>query len=302
MPCYAPQKGYYSRVLNKSGKRSIVFNSRDAIDDRSLIIPCGQCIGCRLERSRQWAIRCVHENSLYKEACFLTLTYSTPNLPFGNTLVLDDIQRFVKRLRKHFEPSLLRIFGCGEYGEENHRPHYHLCVMNADFPDKEFHQTTGKGDTLWTSKILEGLWPLGFSIIGDLTFESAAYVARYVTKKITGKDAAKHYENVLPTGEIVDRLPEFPIHPRRPGLGKPWLEKYLADVYPDDFVVLRNRKMRPPKFYDGVMEKTRPYEFDDIKERRQKNAKLNQHENNPDRLSVKEKIKTKKLQLLQRKI
>lgn len=82
MPCFRPLKGYKSRVRNRdTGKRSIVFNPREGFHDLPVTLPCGQCIGCRLERSRQWAIRCAHEASLYEENCFITLTYRDEDLP-----------------------------------------------------------------------------------------------------------------------------------------------------------------------------------------------------------------------------
>ena len=299
MPCYSPQKAYYSREVNPSGKRSLVWDKRKAIDDQSITIPCGQCDACRLERSRQWAIRCAHEASLYEKSCFLTLTYAPENLPFGGTLAKKHMQDFEKRLRKYFEPDKLRLFGCGEYGERTSRPHYHLCVMNADFNDK-IHHSTHNENKLYTSETLDRLWKLGHCKIGSLTFESAAYVARYVTKKFTGKNAERHYEVYVGNGEIIDRVPEFPIHPRRPGLGKPWLEKFETDIYPDDFVVMNGKKMRPPKYYDAQLQKTRPYEFDEIKQRREQHGKQFKKEQTHERLLVKEIIHQQKIKLLKR--
>lgn len=86
VPCYSPVKGYRSAQLTKNGKRKIVFNREQGFVDLPVTIPCGQCIGCRLEKSRQWAIRCVHEASLYENNCFITLTYSPENLPEDGSL------------------------------------------------------------------------------------------------------------------------------------------------------------------------------------------------------------------------
>ena len=138
MPCYNPLKGYRSRTLNASGKRSIVFNLREGYVDQPIEVPCGQCIGCRLERSRQWAVRCVHEASLYKNNCFVTLTYSDDKLPSDGSLHFDHFQKFMKRLRRFYDDSRIRFFHCGEYGEQYSRPHYHCCLFNFDFVDKKF--------------------------------------------------------------------------------------------------------------------------------------------------------------------
>jgi len=101
MPCYSPITGYRSKEINPTGKRSIVFNPAKAEQrDQALQISCGQCIGCRLERSRRWAVRCMHEAQMHRYSCFLTLTYSDEFLPSDGTLVLKDFQDFMKRLRK----------------------------------------------------------------------------------------------------------------------------------------------------------------------------------------------------------
>ena len=152
------------------------------------MVPCGQCIGCRLERSRQWAIRCVHEASLHTDNCFITLTYSPDCLPSDGSLNHDDFQKFFKRLRKHIAPKKIRYYMCGEYGEDLQqpsklgRPHFHACLFGLDFDDKQLYIV--RDDVkLYTSATLEKIWGKGFVTIGDVTFESAAYVARYIAKK-----------------------------------------------------------------------------------------------------------------------
>lgn len=302
MPCYSPLAGYYSRSINPTGKRSIVFNVREAIDDRKVPLPCGQCIGCRLERSRQWAIRCVHEASLYSHNSFITLTYNSSHLPLNNSLNKVEFPLFMKRLRKRFGPNI-RYFHCGEYGERSGRPHYHACLFNFDFRDKVPYKRVN-GYTYYTSEVLSELWPQGFSTIGDLTFESAAYVARYVLKKITGPEALDHYTKYdRKSGEVIsERLPEYTTMSRRPGIGRPWLEKFLTDVYPEDFVVLRGKKLRPPKYYDAVHGAKLPFDHDDLKERRQINAARHADNNTSDRLFVREYIQLEKIKLLKRNL
>ena len=163
MPCYHPIPAYRSpRCLDlKSGKPKIFFKEIQVKawpGYESFEVPCGQCIGCRLERSRQWAMRCCHEASLYDLNCFITLTYDPEHLPPDGSLVLDHFQRFMKRLRKRFG-SGIRFFHCGEYGEKFARPHYHACLFNFDFPDKVLY-TIRDEIRLYRSAILEELWPL----------------------------------------------------------------------------------------------------------------------------------------------
>ena len=129
MPCFSPLDGYRSRTVNASGKRSIVFDIHEGFHDRPVSVPCGQCVGCRLEKSRQWAMRCVHEASLYDENCFITLTYDDEFLPVGGSLDKGAFPRFMKRLRKKFEPRRIRFYHAGEYGDRFGRPHYHALLF-----------------------------------------------------------------------------------------------------------------------------------------------------------------------------
>jgi hypothetical protein len=274
MACFKPIEAWYSKEVNPSGKRSLVFTAKYGEDpDRPIEIACGQCIGCRLERSRQWALRCMHEASLYEDNCFLTLTFndeSLSNREFPESLDVRDFQLFMKRLRKRFGDGI-RFFHCGEYGEKYSRPHYHACIFNFDFPDKELWRVDPKtGVRLYRSRELEKLWPYGYSSIGDVTFESAAYVARYITKKQTGQDSEKHYIVVdEETGELVGyRKPEYITMSRRPGIGKEWFDKFKTDVYPSDSIHVNGKKFRPPKYYDKLFQDSNPYEFDEIKEKR----------------------------------
>lgn len=287
MACYHPLYGYKSATKNANGKRSIVFNRNAGFVDLPVTLPCGQCIGCRLERSRQWAIRCVHEAQLHTDNCFLTLTYNDGSLPSGNTLVKKHFQDFMKRLRFKYKSNNIRYFHCGEYGETYKRPHYHAIIFGLDFQDKEiFSQQNGVN--LYTSPSLQKLWPFGFSTIGNVTFESAAYVARYVMKKINGDLAAKHYESIIPeTGEIIDRLPEYITMSLKPAVGKGWFEKFHSDVFPSDEIILRGKKLKPPKYYDKLYDIVQPQNMIKIKGNRIKEGKKHKDDQTPERLAVK---------------
>lgn len=203
----------------------------------------------------------MHEASMHRDNCFITLTYSDENLPAYGSLVKSDFQKFMKRLRKEIAPETVRFFHAGEYGERLGRPHYHACLFGYAFPDKvEF---TRRGEfPVYRSRLLERLWPFGLSEVGSLTFESAAYVARYVTKKITGKAAEDHYSVVdAETGESVQLLAEYATMSRRPGIGARWYEKYGAEVFPNDEVVMRGRAMKPPRAYDVRLKEENPELF-----------------------------------------
>lgn len=309
MACKTPLQGYRSRTKNYSGKRSIVFSRPAGCEDLPVSVPCKQCIDCRLEKSREWAIRCVHESELYDKNCFITLTFR-PACPLlqkngrrlkrlSKSRLVDPtfslhkfhFKDFMKRLRHYLAGSAaanVRFFHCGEYGENLERPHHHACLFNYDFPDKELWQVRD-GVRLYRSEILEKLWPYGYSTIGAVTFESAAYVARYVTKKITGSPAAAHYSG---------RLPEFCTQSRKPGIANQWLKNFTADVYPSDFLIIReNKKIKPPKYYDRIYDLTNPEKLSNVKALRIQNARQNP-DNSPERQAVKlelTKLRAKKL-------
>lgn len=289
MPCYRPIQAWRSRDVNPTGKRSLVFKRTAGYQDLAVDVPCGQCIGCRLERSRQWAIRCVHEASLHDENCFLTLTYDDEHLPSDGSIDVVHYQKFMKRLRKKYPSRKIRFFHCGEYGEKGNRPHYHAILFNFDFPDKELFKMAGD-NRLYTSRILENLWGMGHCIIGDVTFQSAAYVARYITKKVTGSDAESHYQG---------RKPEYITMSRRPGIGSDWFKKYKSDVYPGDFVVINGKKVHPPKFYDNLLSDDENMRY---KALRKANAELHAENNTERRLRVRETVKESKAAQLKRSL
>lgn len=285
--------------------------------DRPMKVACGQCIGCRLERSRQWAIRCHHEASLWENNCFITLTYNDEHLPEDRSLQLRDYQLFMKRLRKAYGPGI-RFFHCGEYGERFGRPHYHAILFNLDFQDKKLWKMVN-GLPLFTSGELSELWPFGYSSVGAATFSSAAYVARYIMKKQTGAGAdvlkeiedpatgavhlRKHYEWIDPeTGQVHSRRPEYVTMSRRPGIGRGWLDKYRSDVWPDDFVVIDGKKMKPPRFYDRCIELDDPDLHKAVKRKRQAGNLAHADNQTPERLAVREKVQEARLKLLPRKL
>ena len=257
MSCYKPLRA--TRLFDVFGKPYISFKDCDLGHGEELFLPCGQCIGCRVARSREWATRLVHESTLHDENCFITLTYNPENLPEDGSLHKDHFQKFMKRLRKAFPNQKIRFFHCGEYGSKLGRPHYHAILFGFDFPDKELFSVSN-GVRIYRSSILERLWPFGFSTIGDVTFESCAYVARYVIKKITGDKADEHYQG---------KHPEYITMSLKPGIASGWFEKYVFDIYPHDFVVLDDgRKLKTPRFYDRKLLELFPDVYLDVEDRR----------------------------------
>lgn len=201
-----------------------------------------------------WAIRCVHESKMYSQNCFLTLTYDNDHLPSGGTLVLRDLQLFLKRLHNKLLRERgfgIRYFAAGEYGEENGRPHYHALVFGYQFTDLRKYKQNARGEMVFTSKSLEALWGLGQCKIGAVTYASAAYVARYALKKVDGaKREAGHYESVSADGVVMERLPEFALMSRRPGIGTAYYEKYGGEIRAHDNVIIDGKPVPSIRYYD----------------------------------------------------
>lgn len=173
--------------------------------DKSFSYGCGQCMPCRLNRRRIWTHRILLEALVHERSSFVTLTYSDDNLPEGGSLRPRDLQLFLKRLRKR---GSVRFFGVGEYGDQSFRPHYHVALFG--------YPVCSRGRTMHLNQrccdvcaVLKADWQLGGIDSGDLTLDSAQYIAGYVTKKMTSVDDVR----------LSGRYPEFARMSLRPGVG-----------------------------------------------------------------------------------
>jgi len=199
---------------------------------------------------------------MHTENSFITLTYNEQHYHPG--LNYRHFQLFMKRLRKHAKKPV-RFYMCGEYGENNGRPHFHACLFGWSPSDKKIFKKLPSGSSLYTSATLESLWPFGFASVGDVTLESAAYVARYVMKKVTGPNSDSHYWSLNPaTGELVQIEPEFNKMSLKPGIGLPFYERYKSDIYPNGTCIVQGKKMKPPSYYEGKYKETNPFEYEEL--------------------------------------
>lgn len=292
MPCYRPidawQSPHTGRLHFKISVAAITQGWRE------LQVPCGQCIGCRLNRSAQWAVRMENEASLHEKNCFLSLTYDDDHLPEDWSLKKKDFQDFMKRFRRKFEPEGFKFYHCGEYGPENQRPHYHACFFNFDFEDKKLwkeYSVPGCDQPirLYTSEALSERWEKGFCTIGDVTWESAAYCARYVVDKITGEKAEAHYNG---------RTEEYSTMSK--GIGRRWYEQFSGDLWPHDYAVSRGHRVKVPRYYEKLLEEENPKLLEQLKAVREKNALAAADNNTPERLKVREEIQLRRLDMLKR--
>lgn len=274
--CYTPMVAY------RSSEGNIIFNDPQSLGTE-LKLPCGQCIGCRLNHAEGWAIRMVHEAQMHPENCFLTLTYAPENLPADGNLDYAQVTKFIKKLRKVLEKTNYRIkyYRVGEYGENFSRPHYHIILFGFDFTAKlryrgeenqHIHWRTKNGNKYYISTLLSKLWGLGHAEIGEVNYNTCMYVAKYVTKKVNGRRKQEHYQRVNENGEIITVEPEKSSMSRREAIGKKWLEEFNSDIYPDDFAVHDGKKLKTPKYYDKWLEKNNPQLFEQIKQERESNT------------------------------
>lgn len=282
------------------------FGARRSYADREQSVKCGQCIGCRLDRSREWALRCYHEAQYHDENSFITLTFADDPV----TLAHDYFQAFMKRLRSRTGKKLL-FYMCGEYGSVYDangvkidgalgRPHFHAILFGYDFPDRTFWKKSNTGFPIYNSKLLEETWGHGYATTQDFSLEAAAYVARYVTKKITGDLAERHYEKYTDDGEIIPVRPEYTKMSLKPAIGKKWMADHASDLYPKDFVTAAGVKFRPPKYYDKLFEDLEPSLMAEIKEKRAEHVRKDAA--TPERLKAMETCKQAQAKRLERPI
>lgn len=225
MKCISP-------IRVKSAGRFTVFNDNgNKFVSEQLIVPCGQCIACRLNYGKYWSIRMMEELKHHDKACFATLTYDDEHLnnvveDYGSpVLVKSDLQNFWKRLRKERK---VRYFCCGEYGDRFGRPHYHAIIYGVS-PDEV--------------DLVAKHWQQGHIKLGTVTPDSCSYVAKYMTKKLRGHALAEQLE------KDPDYKPEFVLMSRRPGIGaelSPDMQRFLHE---SGFVYRKGKKSSLPRYW-----------------------------------------------------
>lgn len=243
-------------------------------------LPCGKCSGCRAAKCREWADRMILELDHSGDAVFLTLTYNDACLPvFLNletgqveaSLLKRDLQLFMKRLRKRFKNRELRMYACGEYGSTTHRPHYHMILYGVslqDFPDLSPRGTNELGQQYFSSDFLANeVWKNGFCLLSDVSWNTMAYVSRYVKKKDYGL-ASEEYTNRI-------TQPEFSVMSRNPGIGMYYVQEHEDWKDKTKYYLSSDRgsiEVYFPKAFLKFLEKTDPDFYAQLKEQRKRGA------------------------------
>lgn len=297
MPCYSPLKGYKDAV---SG--GLTF--KKAGSSQKMEVACGQCLGCRVDHRLMWSIRIVHEASLHMDHfgnSWATLTYRDPwnctkqqlkdghFIPQKRTLIASHVSKFVRSLRKSNEDHKIRYFYCGEYGDENDRPHYHICLFNHSFND-QYLWKDDEGFYTYTSKELQKHWPWGFTTVAPLNLRTAAYTAGYAFKKITGEKAWDHYLRCDEYGEAYWLKPEYirmsTGRGKPSGIGAKFYEKFASDFFPSDQSPIpgHGQSELVPRYYENILAKQDPKMLESVKDLRQKFIKAHAADFTPERL------------------
>lgn len=300
MPCYLPLDAYHA-------PGGISFNHNDSFGI-PIQLPCGRCIGCRLEKAKEWALRCYHENLMVEEnggqSIFVTLTYDNEHLPSDHGLRHLHFQKFIRKLRKSLARPV-RYFMCGEYGQatpENNfiaRPHFHAIIFGYRPTDLKLVSIRNETRN-YTSESFAKYWPHGGHEIGYVSYKNAGYVARYTLKK------QKEFDNFIDpeTGEILYEKVRAPYirMSLKPGIGFTWYEKYKEDLWTNDIAITPDGRETPvPRYYRTLLQRQDPKRADTLRRARVDKCRSNP-DNSPERLAVKHQIKLKKAERLKREL
>ena len=259
---------------------------------------------------------------------FLTLTYNQKSLPLDLSLQKSHFQKFIRALRDKYRKTnpIIRYFMCGEYGEATQenafiaRPHYHAIIFNFRFPDEKFLYEK-HGNRVHTSAICNELWGRGDTEYGDVSMQSAAYVARYVLKKQNQHQSRQkdretgltHYQCIHPfTGDLCERIPEYTKMSLKPGIGSDWYKKFKKDIYPSGQMYLGHSPdaakhskpiyVKAPRYFDKLLERERPDMMEAVTEKRIQYAKDHAANFSFNRRQAKEKITAQRVEKLKRKL
>ena len=220
----------------------------------------------------------------HAESSFITLTYDDYYLPENAGLDVKDWQKFAHRLRKYVWRNYakkIRFYMCGEYGyspttlNNIGRPHFHAIIFGHAFHEDRYIKRE-KPHEAFSSDALQDLWGKGITELSDMTVETAAYVASYTVKKITGDLAKEHYVRLNEqTGEIVNIRPEFSTMSRggeHGGIGRRWYEQYKKDLH-KGFVTIDGKTFPVPKFYQNIMSEDDAWALEQMREQAKMNRK-----------------------------
>lgn len=208
------------------------------LKDAGFYVPCGGCINCRIARTRDWAVRCLHETGNHQDSVFVTLTYSDDFMPKTGSINKGDFVEWIREFRRLLYPRKIKYFASGEYGTKTMRPHYHAILFGVSFNDFQIKYINGK--TYYS----HDTWPFGHIYLGDVNYKTARYTAKYIFKKYNGDLAREVY-----TAHGL----EVPFQLQSQGIGKQYaldnkerLKHYL-------YLTVNGEKVSIPRYYRKII-------------------------------------------------
>lgn len=260
MACFKPIGAFYS----KNADKKIQFKPHSDTAGERINLPCGRCIGCRIDYVYEWVPRILHECSLHENNQFVSATYSPEFLPKMGDLHYPDMQDFYQKIRDNIGP--FRYFTCAEYGSKDRtfRPHYHSVMFGLQLDDLKQRKKNNNGDPLYESETLTQLWGRGNVIIGAVTPSSAAYVASYHLKSTDAKHDDAYQIRDFETGEILYQYQKPFVRMSKGsgsgkgGIGAAWYSQFKDDAFPKGYVTHQGRKFRTPDYYMRLLEADDP--------------------------------------------
>lgn len=295
MPCYRPLTGW-----NKLGGG--LTSRKSASNGSTLTVPCGQCIGCRLDKQRDWTARICHEARLWPVNAWLTITYDEANLPWDQSLNLRHWQLFIKHLRRDLAPRQIRFIAQGEYGDQTGRPHYHAVVFNYSSGDLKIWKPRDGMAPIFLAPRLTALWKKGNVFESPFEPGCANYIAAHCVKRLSQEKAEESgllQRLHLQTGEWITARPEFWVMSRRPGIGAGYFDRYADELWTHDSVILHNREASVPRYYNRLMEEADPERYARLRDARVAEARKpdRRANNTPARLASREQVTKARLNL-----
>ena len=327
-------------------------------------IKCRKCEECKFDYASEWGIRCAHEYQMSTCGAFITLTIDDTRAhlfnqeknikqyckkcvkgnryiryPISYTLCKGLILDFVKKLRdllyKRYGVSI-RYFGCGEYGSNGDRPHYHILIYNYNFPDRQFIGYTKKGFPYYYSEELFNAWNYGICTVQDLDVKTCFYTAKYCLKKLKFTDdiqlqeqyygreqeflfmskgncqsnrcdfideIIKNCKGMKSLRDLTNPYCKF-CSKTRGGIGYSWFLRYKDDVLKKGFITLDGIKYSIPKYYLSLLKLTDSEKYDNYKVRIlneiDKFEEIKPNDRSQQHLDVRKKINKARLKLSHR--
>lgn len=210
-------------------------------------LPCGRCTNCKIQIAKEWALRCCLELPYWEKSIFTTLTFRDSEMT-DPSIHKKELSDFFHNVRNDLRKSKqkIKILGCGEYGDESMRKHYHAIIFGLGMSNEKI--TISHNCETYTSEnsILEKNWSKGNVFNGIVTWNSCRYVASYVFKK---------YYDELKEDYYTSKGLENPFQHTSNGIGKQFYEEWANNILSKGYIMFNGIKHTIPRYFLELYEK-----------------------------------------------